>query len=418
MGGKVLFVAYHFPPIQTSSGVHRVLAFSKYLKEHGWAVTVLTVKPYAYSDIRNENFELIPKYVNVVRAFALETRRHLSFKGRYSGLMALPDQWQSWIVGGFISGLRSIWRERPNVILSTYPIASAHCIAYFLHRVTGIPWVADLRDPMAQDDYPTDPVVWKMFSWIEKKIFNYANKITVTTEGTAELYRKRYEASADKIVVIPNGFDEDCFSEIEHKVVDEFRNSEKITLLHSGLLYPKERDPSNFFKAIAELKDEGHIEAQKVEIILRSSGNEDDYQQRINELGIDDVVFLKPSVPYKEAVSEMLAVDGLLIFQADNCNQQIPAKIYEYIYARKPILGLATLQGDTGRLLHELGIPTIAALEDAAQVKNELHRFIQMIADGNYQLPEESCVMRYSRRSGVETLAKVLNEVSRSNACS
>ncbi len=411
MGRRVLFVSYHFPPIQTSSGVHRVLAFSRYLKDHDWDVTVLTVGAKAYSSTRDENLELIPDHVSVVRSFALETRRHLSIKGRYSGWMALPDQWQSWIVWGGVSGLRTIWRERPNVILSTYPIASAHCIAYLLHRVTGIPWVADLRDPMAQDDYPSDPVVWKCFSWIEKKIFRYASRVTVTTEGTAELYRNRYEAAAGKVVVIPNGFDEGCFSEIDNKMIEGASNVAKVTLLHSGLLYPKERDPTNFFKAIADLKNEGHIDAKKVEIILRSSGNEEDYQQCINRLGIDDVVYLKPSVPYKEAVSEMLSVDGLLILQANNCNQQIPAKIYEYIYACKPILGLTTLQGDTGRLLQELGVPTIAALEDAAQVKIELNRFIQMIVDGSYLLPEEEKVKGYSRKSGVATLAKILNEV-------
>ncbi|WP_276678948.1 hypothetical protein [Nitrosomonas europaea] len=40
------------------------------------------------------------------------------------------------------------------MIWSTYPIATAHLIGLTLQRLTGIPWMADFRDPMVQPDYP------------------------------------------------------------------------------------------------------------------------------------------------------------------------------------------------------------------------------------------------------------------------
>ncbi|MFU8858771.1 MAG: hypothetical protein ACNA8S_17435, partial [Deferrisomatales bacterium] len=61
-------VAFHFPPIQGSSGVHRTLAFAKYLKEFGWGATVLTAHPRAYLSVREENLRMIPDHVRVVRA--------------------------------------------------------------------------------------------------------------------------------------------------------------------------------------------------------------------------------------------------------------------------------------------------------------------------------------------------------------
>lgn len=64
-------------------------------------------------------------------------------------------------------GLKMIKEFKPDVIWSTYPIATAHVIASALHRKTGIPWVADFRDPMAQDGYPADPLTWQSHRDIE-----------------------------------------------------------------------------------------------------------------------------------------------------------------------------------------------------------------------------------------------------------
>ena len=49
MSRRLLAIAYHFPPIQGSSGVHRTLAFARYLRDSGWSTTVLTVAPTAYA---------------------------------------------------------------------------------------------------------------------------------------------------------------------------------------------------------------------------------------------------------------------------------------------------------------------------------------------------------------------------------
>ena len=59
--------------------------------------------------------------------------------------------------------MKMIRELKPAAIWSTYPIATAHLIGAELHRKTGLPWIADFRDPMAQDGYPADPVIWNAF---------------------------------------------------------------------------------------------------------------------------------------------------------------------------------------------------------------------------------------------------------------
>lgn len=344
---KVLYIAYHFPPILGSSGVHRTLAFTRHLANKNWHTTVLTASLKGYDNWTEEQTQFIPDNVNVIRAFCRNAAKHFSFKGKYLSLMALPDNWQSWIVGGFLSGLKSIISNKPDVIVSTYPIASAHLIAYLLHKVSGIPWVADFRDPMAQADYPTDKRKKKVFEWIEKKAVKHCKYIILTAPGAVVFYRNKFPKIADDFwQLIPNGFDQEIFDNLVIEQVLPKNN--KITLLHSGVIYPSERDPRHLFNAIKELKQTGKIDPEKFQIILRATGHDSLFQSMLTDLNINDVVKLVAPISYKEALIEILSVDALLLLQADNCDYQIPAKAYEYIKAQKPVLALTTEQGDTG----------------------------------------------------------------------
>ena len=142
---RLLLIAFHFPPIQGSTGVTRTLAFAKYLRDCGWEVTVLTAHPRAYPESRAENLAIIPPHVRVERAAAFDTRRHLSLAGKYPLALAVPDRWQSWIAGGFLRARRVIRQWRPDVIMCTYPIASAHYLGHLVHKWSGLPWGAAFR---------------------------------------------------------------------------------------------------------------------------------------------------------------------------------------------------------------------------------------------------------------------------------
>lgn len=420
---RILIVAFHFPPVQGSTGVYRALSFAKHLPGHGWDVTVLTSTLNAYPETRAENLSIIPPDTRVVRAWTLDTQRHLAIAGRYPQTLATPDRWQSWIASGVVAGLGVIRSWRPDAILSTYPIPSAHSIGLALHRMSSVPWIADFRDPMLQEDYPHEPMLRRAYARIERATFKHASRITVTTPGTAELYVERYtQRPAHSIRVIPNGFDEDMFasslgtgaagSDTSPPTPADRR---PLQLLHSGLLYPHERNPELFFQAAAELLQEDALRAGEVMITLRASGNEAAYQKRIDELGLGPVFRLMPPVPYRDALVEMMGSDACLIFQARSCNQQIPAKVYEYLYARKPILGLTDPLGDTGRLLASTGATHIAALEDKTGVKNALRDFLSALRNGSAPRATRDVVMQYSRRASSERLAGLLDEVVRKN---
>ncbi|MES2353849.1 MAG: glycosyltransferase [Pseudomonadota bacterium] len=408
---RVLMIAYHFPPVKVSSGIQRTLRFAQYLPDSGWTPTVLTPHPRAYAMTSQEDMGQITN-MDVFPAFALDTSKHLSIGGRYPRIAALPDRWASWWLGGVPAGLKLIRKFRPDVIWSTYPIATAHLIGLTLHRLSGIPWVADLRDPMAQDGYPTDPLIWKSFDWIEKRVVRYASAVTFTTPGALREYTHRYPDRAEKFSVIENGYDENAFAAVDGAQNIPPRNGDRpFTLVHSGVIYPEERDPRQFFEALAQLLKAGEISPQLLRIVLRATGHDEYLQKLIDQNGIASIVTLAPSIPYAEALREMTTVDALLILQAANCNDQIPAKLYECLRARRPILGLTDPNGDTGGALAAAGINTVAPLDSAPAIRETLKRFIEMLRLGNAPVASELAIANASRQGRTVAFAQLLDRI-------
>lgn len=410
----VLLIAFHYPPVRESSGLQRTLRFSTYLGDYGWRPVVLTVNPRAYESTGDDQLGDIPRSVVVKRAFGLDTARHLSIGGRYLSWMAQPDRWASWWPAGVLQGLWLIKRYRPAVIMSTFPIMSAHLIGLTLRRLTGVPWIADCRDSMTEPDYPVDPTTWKIHRRLERAVVNRCSRAVFTTPGTRTMYVERYpEIPDERWAVIENGFDEGNFADALAGLDGTERNPErKLTLLHSGVLYPEYRDPSAFFAALRLLAEEGSVERRAVRVILRASGSTELYRRLLAEYGIEDMVELAPSIGYAVALAEMLNADGLLIFQSSYCNHQIPAKLYEYFRAGRPVLGLTDPKGDTAAAMRAAGLDTIADITDSEDIARLLRQFYAGSKDGTNVGVKRSVADTYSRRLRTRELARLLDTVA------
>jgi hypothetical protein len=406
-------IAYHFPPLAGSSGIQRTLRFVQHLPNFGWQPTVLTASHHAYDRTSADMLSEVPPSTVVRRAFALDTARHLAFKGRYFGAMARPDRWVSWRFDAIRQGLKLIAALKPKAIWSTYPIATAHLIGAELHRRSGLPWIADFRDPMAQPGYPSDPQTWKQFDAIERHATAQAALSVFTTRGAAGVYRERYPASAERIVVIENAYDEESFALAEvSKPVPKPLHPGVMTLLHSGIVYPKDRDPTQLFATLRRLSDAGHIRTDNFRIRFRAAVHEESLRGLARESGVEGFIETLPPVSYEDALQEMRCADALLVIQASDCNEQIPGKLYEYLRARRPILCLSDSRGDTVALLRSAGVNSIAAIDAPAEFAQRIGEFIAAVREGRANLPTQDAVQRASRRGRAKLLATHLDEVT------
>ncbi len=409
---RVLMVAFHYPPCAQSSGIHRTLKFSRYLPKTGWNPIVLSAHPRAYESRSDDQLHDIPSDVPVTRAFALDTSRSLSLRGFYPRWLALPDRFISWWLGAVPAGLRFIRRYRPDAIWSTYPIATAHLIGLTLHRLTGIPWVADFRDSMVEESYPRDRVQRRMFMWIERQAATCASRLVFTAESTRRMYLDRYPSlPAERCLLIPNGYDEEDFTDLNRTARATDGVERPLQLVHTGVIYPEERDPTAFFAALGRLKRDGRIDAKRVRINLRASGFDDRYASVLQQLGIDDIVQLTPHLPYRQTLQECVESDALLLLQGASCNHQIPAKAYEYLRAQRPIVALTADEGDTAMLLKRTGGATIVDLAGESAIYAALPDLLNVIRAGTHALPAMSEVERFSRQHQAFTLAEALSSL-------
>jgi glycosyltransferase involved in cell wall biosynthesis len=405
-------IAFHTPPMLGSSGMQRTLKFSRQLPQLGWTPIVLTARPLAYR-ARGEGQMAELAQVDVHRSLSLDVARHLAVSGRYPAWLAWPDCWNSWWLSAVPAGLRLIRRYRPDIIWSTYPIATAQLIALSLHRLSGIPWVADLRDPMSEDNYPPQPRLRRIHRWIEDRMQRHAACTVCTTPGALRAYRARYPWRDERhFSLIENGYDEENFTAgAASSPAATASRTGVFLLLHSGLVYPSERDPGALFAALSALLKEGRLSSANFLLRLRATGHDDYLRQLARRHAVDAIVELAPALPYDAALAEMLACDALLLLQAANCNQQIPAKLYEYLRAARPVLALTDARGDSAAKLRQCGIDTIFPLDSADAIRAALPRFLQAARNGTAPLPTASVIEGESRRARAAQLAALFDRI-------
>lgn len=412
---RALLITFHFPPQSVSSGVQRSLSFTKDLPKFGWQPLVLSAMPIAYEETNPSQLARIPKDVVVKRTFSFNAKRHLSIAGRYPEIIALPDRWVSWIVSAVPVGWSMIKRYRPQVIWTTFPISTTLLIGLCLKRLTGLPWVVDFRDPMLQPEYPTRPLQRKIYRWIEKNTINSCNKAMFTTMRTCLAYQEQFPSCPrEKFVVIENGYDEEEFAAAE-KIKETTKKSEehKIVLLHSGVLYAEGRDPSAFLGAIALLKESGTLSKENFQVVLRAPGDLHYFMNLAIQYSVHDIVDVRAHLSYQEALIEMLSVDGLLLFQGTPYNHQIPAKVYEYLRAKKPILGMVDIAGDTADALRAFGLKDMADMNSIEEISLALKTFIDEIRLGKSCIPTQTVIEEASRRHRARQLAMLFDELTK-----
>lgn len=416
---RVLLVAFHYPPYKGSSGLQRTLSFSRQLQDFGWQPSVLTARVAAYDRTSDDQLADIPPDVEVVRTLALDAARHLAIRGKHLARLAMPDRWKTWSLTALPAGLRLVRRLGIKALWSTYPISTAHRIGAELARHTGLPWIADFRDPMVEQDprsgcwAPSDPALRASRLAIESSCADRATRLVFCAAGARDIVLARYPTLAvDRCAIVTNGYDEQAFLEAS-KLAVPAQFSYRRVLLHSGTLYlGEDRDPTHLFAAVRHLLDSGELTGQTIELRLRNPSNENELRELARKSGITEIVSILPALPYRQALAEMLSSDGLLLMQGITSNPAIPAKLYEYLRAKKPIIALVHPEGDTARTLKEVGLNRFASPVDTDGIRGLLRLWLQQGTETKLRPSNSEAALSFSRRESARRLAALLDAVT------
>jgi Glycosyl transferase 4-like domain len=404
---NVLMIAYHYPPEGSSSGVLRTLKFSKYLLQFGWRPYVLTVHENFYRVKDPELTRDIPPEIAVVRTPAFNTHRYWD----------IPDRFIGWVPFGLIAGKKIIRRKKVGALFSTSPVPSAHIIAYLLKRRFRLPWLADFRDPWIEEGIWPRPGTfrYRVESKLERAVLSSADRISVTTGGLRDELMQRFpQLQSDKVVTIENGFDEEDFRRIEG---EDRGRSDSYLILHAGMVTPDYRDPFPFLEPFADLVRKKEIAKGSVRVCFLGGGDyveSEDFSHRLRRLGIRDFVEVRSRISYYEGLRLLFAADALLLLQdSDDTRHLIPAKAFEYLRARRPILGLMN-EGATADLIRQTKGGLLLDPGNPALIKETLRTLLRC-RNGTLPgfSPGNDGIFKFERRHLTERLAEILESLTR-----
>jgi O-antigen/teichoic acid export membrane protein/glycosyltransferase involved in cell wall biosynthesis len=403
-GRRVLIIGRDFPPAPTSAA-RRAASFARHLPAAGWkaAVVAISERFHSRSDA-SEAKRLVD--CEVSRAYGFDSKAVFAVRGRYPSLLAFPDREVSWIFDGVRQALRAHRRARADVLLSTSPPVSAHCIAYVVKRFTGLPWIAELRDPWRLE--ALGPLLRRTGRRLERRLLADADAIVVTTPGmAADLERRCGDGVRGKVRVIPNGFEEEGFATLAAAAPGGF------SIAHVGVCAPPYRDPAGFLGAVRSCIDRGDLPADVPIAFVGAADPEASLSRDVARFHLQDQVRVTERVSVPEALGVIGRTPLLLLLQTRrDHNLCVPAKAYEYLRSGAAILAITPPDGETAKLLHAFpGVAVVApdAHEEIAKALAAAYRSWTNGAARGFVRD----VQRYDRRRLAADLAQVLDEVVR-----
>jgi hypothetical protein len=364
-GKRVLYVAYLFPPVG-GAGVQRTTKFVKYLPQFGWHPSVLTVAnpsvplldgclaadvPAGTLVRRARTWE--PSYAlkGVVAAGADPARgRSLGrlAKGlvrRLAGLVLQPDPQVLWLPSALREGRRLLRGLRHEAIVATAPPFSSFLVGAALARQTGLPLVLDYRDEWLLcsaygENRCRNPVTRRVQGVMQRRAVRAAGALVATTRrSAAALEQVRDEAGGTaRVACIYNGFDPDDFPPGPPAAPGAGR----YRLAYVGTLWNL-TSVAPLVRAVEHLARTRPALVRRLELVF--AGRRTAEQQQLLEAlkPLPCRVVEHPYVDHRGAVELLAAADGLCLLLSDvpGAERVVPAKLFEYVAARRPILAVA-----------------------------------------------------------------------------
>lgn len=393
---KVLYIAYYWPPCG-GIGVVRNLKFVKYFRNHGWEPIIYAPENASYPIIDPSTEKDLPENVTILKTPIFEpyglfnlakgNKKSKQVKdvflvtGQSKSVMHklglwiranffIPDARAFWIKPS-INYLRKYLQENPvDAIISYGPPHSMHLIAKELHAEFNIPWVSDWQDPWTEIDYFSK---FKMTNFarqkhlrLEKEVITQADALVMVSKSWCEDLQK---LSGRKVDYIPFGYDESDFAPFTYQRGNHF------TISHFGT-FGTDRNPVNLWKALQELKQEipGFEQALKIHLAGQVDAT---VFESINTAGLKNQLQYDKQINKSELFGYLTNSNVQLVLIntpeegiAYNNKGRIPAKVFECIGSKQPVLVIGPTDGDVANIVAETQTGITCSYEDVAQIKN------------------------------------------------
>jgi glycosyltransferase involved in cell wall biosynthesis len=426
-GRKVLMIATEFPP-SCGGGVQRSAKFVRYLPDCGWRPVVLTRDPQREGEpllgartpdrpgevriervMRRNPFASLGKVAHRLSTSCMPLRV-LALPLKYLWAPLPGDHTYWWSRKARRTALRLTEEEQPAVIYTSGPPHSVHLLGLWLKRRTGLPLVADFRDPWSlRPIWDPNGFSRRVDRFFELKVLRGADRVICNNWPMREKFSEIEPACAERCTVITNGFDPDDFEGLDHYAG---RSEGPTRLAHVGQVTTRAAAP--LLRALDALRRESPLTLARLELVFTGNLNADD-AGLLADLGLDETVAMRSRVHHGEAIKTMVQADIGLLLLADTpgWGRCTPGKLYELMAAGRPVLAVIP-DGVAADLVRESGIGLVVNPGDGAALK----RALWLAAEGpeafarKYYAPRAEVIARHERQRLTKDLARILGEVA------
>ena len=429
MKGKVLIIAYYWPPAG-GGGVQRWVKFTKYLVRSGFQPIVYIPENPSYPLIDESLLSEVPKEVRVVKRKIWEPyhlyqlftgagkddKTSAGFIDNKPGKKSFTKQVGNWVRGNFfIPDARRFW-IRPSIkflknfikqegiqnVITTGPPHSMHLIGLGLKQRTGVHWIADFRDPWVnmdnRDEMMMSARTLKRHEHLERKVLKTADNVVTVSWYLSGEYEK---IRGKRVETITNGFDHEDFE------VSERFDNEKFIIGHYGT-FGADRDPELLWKALNEICSED--EQFKNQLKLDLVGPVDfKVKQSINSFNLSKNTEYTDYIPHDQIISRMQKASLLAVFLNQNANEEgrVTGKIFEYLAARRPVIGVGSVTSDCAKVIDKTGIGEMCAFNDGQSMKELILKVYSHFKSGDIELNAKGAE-EFTRESTTRELISLL----------
>ena len=425
---RVLVIAYYWPP-SGGSGVQRWVKFVKYLPSEGWQPVVFAPDGADYPSLDPSFEKEIPASVEVLRgriwepyaayrkltgAESTQVTEISSGKKSWKQKLSLwvrancfvPDPRAGWVKPSVKTLLKYLEEHPVDVIVTTGPPHSVHLIGQKLHQATGIPWIPDFRDPWSRMYYlrylPMTSATWRRLRRQEQSVLDSCSTVLACTPQVQEDFRAQ---TRTPVACITNGFDEEDFTGPAPGGDGLFN------ITHTGL-FAADGNPQELWKVLGKLavSEPGFRE----ELRIRLVGKVDrEVLEAISAAGLSDNVVLLGPLNHADAVREQRSASILLLpLRNDPLYAPIlPGKLFEYLAARRPVLGIGQEDGAMAQVLFQARAGITADWDNPAPMRAFVATAWHQHCGGGIPATTGD-IGPYTRRATTHALAQLLSQVS------
>ncbi|MEX0649222.1 MAG: glycosyltransferase [Balneolaceae bacterium] len=394
----VLMIAPYFPP-RRRVGSLRPFKFAIHLKKYGWQPVILTIG-YAHDELTQKEKNLLDgiKIIEVNPPFDKTAgtsgkKDPTTSAGKIGNFIA---NWidrntpvDSWI---FLFWMKYLWimnqvkAIKPDLIWSTGDPWSAHWLADKLAKDLTLPWAADFRDPWTLATVnlrQRSAFSFQKDREAERRVIENADQLIFTSETTEDLYDEYYGTSF-KSTTIYNSSDKTLFENEQHYSWNKKPDPSRLHLFFYGSF--RRLSPAGpVAEAIKALQRKDPHAANLIRVHSFGTTAEEE-KKHLHKMGLtENFVEHKPVLP-EFTLSVLNSSDVLLISTHAERKHIIPAKLWDYLAANRPVLSIAP-NPEIGFILEKSNAGVQIQPGEHDKIAECLAGFLKRKQEGNSLLP-------------------------------